>query len=249
MTVEIKCSQCGAGVEISEESGFIGCPYCDSRLYIETAQTVQHSYLKPGIKPEQVAAIISQELSKLELTQPVSVIQSELVFIPFWLIKLKTGLLRFPASELEISELRNFSIPVGAVIPYDPEIEGKAKVEMPELSLDNILASPKLEKQKDEIVKSELVHIPFYQANYKYLDQGFSAMVDAGAGKLYADSLPISASRQKDRYFLTLFAILSLLFLLEAFLIPKFWILLLAYLATGAGAWYLIQANIKQKGY
>ncbi len=247
--MEIKCSQCGAGLEVSEESGFIGCPYCDSRLYIETAQSVQHSYLKPGINPEQVAGVIAEELSKRELTQPVSVIQSELVFVPFWLIKLKNGLLRFPASELEIAELRDFSIPVGAVIPYDPEIEGKAKVEMPELSLDDILAGPKLEKRKDEIVKSELVHIPFYKTDYKYLDQVFSAMVDAGAGKLYADSLPVSASPQKDRYFLTLFAILSLIFLLEAYLIPKFWVLILVYLATGAGAWYLIQANIKQKGY
>jgi hypothetical protein len=106
-----------------------------------------------------------------------------------------------------------------------------------------------MKKVKDDIVKADLVHMPFYRVVYKYVDDNYEAMVDAGAGKLYADKLPASLGREKDKYFLALFGILSLIFLTEAFFVRGIWILLLVYLATGALSWYLVQANIKKKGY
>jgi len=249
--VEIKCSQCGAGIEISSESGFISCPYCDSRLYVETDRTIQHFYLKPGLKPEQIPGIISRELSKLELTESASVIESKLIYVPFWLIKLKDQTLRFPAGKLELAELKNFSFPVGALAPFEPELALSGEVEIPELDLDQLMNHPKLEKLKDEVLNSELVHIPFFRVDYTYQGQRYTAMIDAGAGKLYADKLPVSAGREKDRYFLIRFGILSLVFLLEAFLIPgkHFWVQIIVYVLTCGIAWYFIQAELKRLGY
>ncbi len=247
--VEIKCSQCGAAIAISPESGFITCPYCDSRLYLETGQTVAHSYLKPALKPEQVPGALVNGLAELELNRPVSLTESELVFVPFWEIKLKDGRLRFPASQLELAELGDFSIPAGAMVPYDAEIEQKAKVEMPEVGLDKIMHQPGIVKIKDSIEKADLVHVPFYKVVYKYGDESYSAMVDAGAGKLYADKLPVSLGREKDRYFLIRFGILSAVFLLEAFFVRGFWLLMLVAAATGATAWYLVGKDIAKKGY
>lgn len=247
--MEIKCSQCGASVGLSSESGFLNCPYCDSRLYVETDHSVQHYYLKPALQPEQIAGVISKELLKLELTQPTSIIESELVYVPFWLIKLKDQTLSFPASELELAELRNFTIPVGAMVPYEPELEQSARVEMPELGFEDLWRNPKMEKLRDEVLKSELVHIPFYRVVYTYQGLSYSALIDAGAGTMYADNLPASASQAKDRYFFKWFGLLSLIFFSEAFFIPKLWILVLAYLFTGGVAWYFLQQDLKRRGY
>ena len=247
--MEIKCTQCGAGVEISEESGFIVCPYCDSRLYIESDRTVRHFYLKPEVKPGEVAGVISRELFKQELKGEVSVVSVEPVFIPFWLIHLKQGEMRFPAAELANPELKDCAIPAGKLLPYEPELERKCKVEMPALSLEDLKQKPAMKETADSIERADLIHLPFYRVAYQYGGESFQAMVDAGQGKFYAERLPRGLSHEKDRYFLGLFAVLSLVFLLEAFFIPGFWFVLLAYAATGALAWYLVGKALEQKGY
>lgn len=249
--MEIKCSQCGAGIEVSPESGFIICPYCDSRLYLEEGKSVKHYYLKPALKPEQIPSLLNKELSKLELTQPAELIKSQLIYLPFWLIKLKEQILYFPASGLEIMALRSYSFPVGELVPYEPELEQKAKIEAAELALDTLLLQLGDKLCEEKIEKVELIHIPFYHLEYNYQAQQYQAMIDAGTGRLYADKLPSSATRTKDRYFLSRFAILSVVFLLEAFFIPNkfFWALILGYILTGTIAWYLLQKEIKQRGY
>jgi len=247
--MDIKCTQCGAGVEISEDSGFISCPYCDSRLYIESDRTVRHFYLKPEVKPNEIASIISKELFSRELKAEVAVVSADPVFIPFWLVRLKQGEMRFPAAELANPELQNCAIPAGKLVPYEPELEKKYKVEMPSLSLDELKKKPALEKAVNHIERTDLIHLPFYRVSYNYGNETFQAMVDAGEGKLYAEKLPRGLSREKDRYFLGLFAVLSLGFLLEAFFIPGFWFVLLAYAATGVLAWYLVRKALEQKGY
>jgi len=247
--VEIKCSQCGAAIEISPESGFITCPYCDSRLYLETGRTITHSYLQPRLKPEQVPGALVNDLAELELNRPVQVVETKLKYVPFWVIQLKNGRLRFPASQLELAELQEFSLPAGALLPYDPGIEQQAEVELPEAGLDKIMQQPNIVKIKDEIVKADLVHVPFYQVAYQYAEQRYHAMVEAGGGKLFADKLPESLGREKDRYFLILFGILSLVFLVESFLVRGLGMLLLVCGLTGAVAWYLVRKDIAQKGY
>lgn len=247
--MEIKCTQCGGGVGISEESGFIICPYCDSRLYVESEQTVRHLYLKPEVRPEQLSGIIGKELFKLELKGPVSVVSVAPVFLPFWLIHLKDDTLKVPAAELTNAELQKFAVPVGKLLPYDSGIEARHKVVMPELSLDQVLKRPLMEKAKGMIERSDLIHIPFYRVAYKYDDGSYQAMVDAGEGRLYAEKFPRGLSQEKDRYFLTLFGVLAAIFLVEAALIPKFWFTVLAYGITSAIGWYVVRKLLDQKGY
>ena len=247
--MDIKCTQCGAAVEINEEGGFLTCPYCDSRLYVESDQTVRHFYLKPEIKSEELAPIISKELFERELKGPVSVVESKIVFIPFWLIRLKEGALRFPAAELSNSELQDFKIPVGKLVPYDPEVGSSYNIEMPQLSLDDLKKKPVMEQVANKIEGTDLIHIPFYRVLYKYGADVFHAMVDAGEGKLYAEKLPRGLSKEKDRFFLVLFFALSVIFMIEAFLVPGFWRTVLAFTITGAISWYYIRALLGKKGY
>ena len=247
--MEVKCTQCGANIEITPESEFITCPYCDSRLYVEAESTVWHFYLKPRVSPEQLPGIVSRELAKYELNQPVELVEAKLVFIPFWLIRLEKGILRFPASELEIEELKKFKIPVGELLPYEVEIERKYQVELPELELEKILSLPLVERVKDQIQRVDLIHLPFYQLSYKYLEQIYSGLVDGAGGRFFAQEIPPSPSKEKDRYFMKWLALLSLIFLIEAFFLPRFWMILCAYLGTGILGWYVIKKDLEKKGY
>jgi len=249
MMVEISCTQCGANIEITEDSGFITCPYCDSRLYVEVDRTVRHLYLKPRISSNQLPGIISKALEKFELTQPVELTEAKLVFIPFWLLRLEKGILRFPASELEFEELKKFKIPVGELLPYEAEIERNYQVELPELELEEIFHLPLVERVKDQIQRVDLIHLPFYQVSYKYLEQIYSGLVDGAGGKFFAQQLPPSPSKEKDRYFMKWLGALSLIFLLEAFFLPRFWMILCAYLGTGVLGWYVIKKDLEKKGY
>jgi DNA-directed RNA polymerase subunit RPC12/RpoP len=247
--MDIKCTQCGAGIEITEESGFITCPYCDSRLYLEADRTVRHFYLKPEIRHDQLAAIIGKELFSRELKGPVEIASAEPLFIPYWLIRLKEGILHFPAAELTNTELQQFVVPVGKLEPYEEGLEKKYKMEMPHLSLDDLMKKPAMEQAKDSIERSDLIHIPFFKVFYHY-DQGtFQTMIDAGEGRMYAEKLPRGLSHEKDRYFMTLFLILSAVFMGEAMLMPHFWEVAISYLVTGVIAWYFIHKVLDAKGY
>lgn len=247
--VDIKCTQCGAGVEISEEGGFLTCPYCDSRLYVESDQTVRHFYLKPEIRADELASIIGKELFKRELKRPVSIIENKTAFIPFWLIRLKEGALRFPAAELANAELQDFKIPVGKLIPYDSEVGSNYKIEMPELSLDDLKKKPVMEKAADKIERCDLIHVPFHKVSYKYESGSFQAMVDAGEGKFYAENLPRGLSKEKDRFFMKLFLGLSIIFMVEAILFRGFWLTVAAFAVTGVISWYYLRSLLEKKGY
>ncbi len=247
--MEIKCTQCGAGIEIKEDSGFITCPYCDSRLYVETDQTVEHLYIKPRLQAEQLKGALGRELFKKELTQPVEVVSAKLIFIPFWLVRLDNGFLRVPASQLEFSEMKKFKIPVGKLAPYEPELERDYEVRLPEIDLNELLSMPQIKRFLDRIKKISLIHIPFWEISYKYEENIYQALIDAGSSQLFAEELPPSPSKAKDRYFMTWFGVLSGIFLLEAFLLPKFWMIALAYLGTGAISYYFLNKDLAKRGY
>jgi hypothetical protein len=247
--MEIKCTQCGAGVEINEEGGFLTCPFCDSRLYVESDQTVRHFYLKPEIKSEELGPIIARELFQRELKGDVAVIEHKAGFIPFWLVRLKERQLQFPAAELSNAELQDFKIPVGKLVPYDEEVGAKFNIEMPQLSLDDLKKRPAVEQLEKQIEGTDLIHVPFYRVKYKYGNGEFRAMMDAGQGNLYAEKLPRGLSKEKDRFFLMLFAALSVIFTVEAFLIPGFWLTVLAFVISGVAAWYYLRRLLEQKGY
>jgi len=247
--VEIKCTQCGAGVEIKEDSGFLACPYCDSRLYLESDRTVRHFFLQPEIRPEQVSGAVSRELFTRELKGPVQVGAAEPFFIPFWLLRMKDGALRFPAAELENLELQKFAIPAGKLVPYDSSAESQYRIETPDLSLDQLMQKPALEEAKDRIERSDLIHVPFYKVAYSYQGASYQAMVDAVEGGVYAEQMPAGISGEKDAYFMTLFVILSLVFVAEAFILRGFWLTLLGYAITSAAAWQVVSRLLDRKGY
>jgi len=247
--MEIKCAQCSAKIEISPETGFVNCPYCDSRLYLDMDQAVRHLYLKPLLSPEQLTGIIIRELAPLELKNPIKVIEANLSFVPFWLIRLKNTVLSFPAQELELMELKNFKIPTGQLLPYEADLEKRYLVEMPIISLEDIKQMPEVEEFKEKIESADLIHIPFYQVIYQSDEVRYRALIDAIQGKLYAEIFPPALSKEKDRYFMSLFIVLSLVFFVEAFFIHKFWILVLAYLGTFGISGYVIQKILAKKGY
>ena len=94
-----------------------------------------------------------------------------------------------------------------------------------------------------------MIHVPFYRVFYKYGENVFHAMVDAGEGKLYTEKLPRGLSKEKDQFFLVLFFALSFIFMIEAFLVPGFWLTVLAFAITGAISWYYIRSLLEKKGY
>jgi hypothetical protein len=247
--MQIKCTQCGAGLDITEDTGFIVCPFCDSRLYLESDRTVRHFYLQPVIKAKDVAGFIGKELSRRELKDPAQVISAHIVFIPFWLVRMKETTLSYQAADLEYSVFEQLKIPVGELIPYESELEGKFEVQAPEVSLEQIMKKQELDEYKDKVERVDLIHIPFYKVRYSYKSAAYHSLVDACSGVAYAENFPASISKEKDRFFMIIFAVLSVVFTVEAFALPGFLFPMLAFVITGAGAWFYVSRLLNRKGY
>ena len=49
----IKCTQCGADVEVQQDETFIDCPYCASALFLDKRKVVFHYVIASNFKPNE----------------------------------------------------------------------------------------------------------------------------------------------------------------------------------------------------
>jgi hypothetical protein len=250
--MDIKCTQCGAGVPITEDAAFIRCPFCDTALYVETDRTVTHYYLPAQAPVNDLPLYLRRKLAGFEVKDEVAVKGVTLVFFPYWRFDLATGKSHcLPAAAAPFEDLHRLKMPAGDLKLFDPpKLEPHRVIEPQVLLVDAALeVKTELANEAAQFTASSLVHLPLYFVGYACQGKDFRAVVDAVAGEVYADDWPPGPQREKDRA-LGLIALLAVgLFLFEAALIPGLWLTLAAYALTALGLYYLARGVLQRMGW
>lgn len=216
--MEVKCTQCGGAVPIKEHQGLAKCSYCGSSLYLDINEGIVHLIARPKLSQKELPILLQTFLEKKERKGLPSITRTNLIFWPFWQTSEINGKgALFPASSSPITALEDASISALATEPFNEEIAENSHVEAPIESVYDFLIKSGLKTQK-----VKLLHIPFYQVIYNYGSATeYEVWVDAITGQLFADKLPPTFSKEKDKLYLKMAGLAAGVYILIALLVSS----------------------------
>jgi hypothetical protein len=197
----VTCTQCGGELHPDQGQIFLTCPYCNSTVYLDKSQVVFHWYLAPTLDEAKARAALARWMAGNEtvkdLDKKAQLQGSTFEYFPVWYFKRrapegKETILLEPAAATSVSEIRHLNLPAGDLRRYDPALEAQAH--MPSVPLASVLGW--LEERRippQEIAERALVHLPIYTFKYAFAGQPYTALVEAGTGRVLANIFPAKA--------------------------------------------------------
>lgn len=197
--MNIKCTQCGADVAVQQDETFIDCPFCGSALYLDKKKVVFHYVINSNFKPNEAEGNLKRWMAGnhtvKDLDSKAVMGKSKFYYFPVWYFKVKDAagdkIFIQPAASTSVSEIKKISIPAGALKFYEKNLYNDDDMVPPDVLLDSArtwLQSTGV--STDNIAEAALVHIPFYQFSYTYLNQSYTAVVEASSGQVFANIYP-----------------------------------------------------------
>jgi hypothetical protein len=199
----LQCVQCGGELHPDEGQIFLTCPYCSSTVYLDKSQVVFHWYLAPTLDEEKARSALRRWMAGNEtvkdLDQKARLTGSTFEYFPLWYFKRRTGdkvkveeIILEPAAAIAISEVRSLNLPAGDLRRYETSLDAQAH--SPSVPLPTALSW--LEERnitRSELAEQALVHVPVYTFKYDYRGQPYTALVEAGTGRVLANIYPAKA--------------------------------------------------------
>ena len=238
--MEVKCTQCGGSVPVKTDQGAARCDFCGSSLYISLRDGFLHYLISPMVPEKDVPKVLQTYLEKKERRSSFKVKRTSRVYWPFWEVQEGDNVKTYIAATNPITALEDAEIPPGNARPFLAEEIGSDWVEPPSERVEDIIAREGISPGK-----IRLIHLPFWIVNYEYDGVSYEAWMDAVRGHVYADELPPTFEKLKDRlYAYTAFAIFAIFFII-GISVPKPNIAFLAYIAASLplffGAKYMLR--------
>jgi hypothetical protein len=197
----VKCTQCGGELHPDEGQIFLTCPYCSSTVYLDKSQVVFHWYLASTLDEARARAALAEWMSGNEtvkdLDKKAQVIGSSFEYFPIWYFKRRSAhgkeeIALEPAAATSVSEIRRLPLLAGDLRKYEDSVEAQATP--PTVPLDAALRWAEARQiPRHEIAETALVHLPLYTFKYNYVGQPFTAIVEAGTGRVFANIYPAKA--------------------------------------------------------
>jgi hypothetical protein len=220
VTPSVSCTQCGGELSPGEGQIFLTCPYCSATIYLDPSQVVFHWFLAPTIDSQQAGGQLNRWMSGnqtvKDLDKKAQVIDQTFQYFPLWYFLAamdhhETPLLE-AAAAISTTELARLELPAGDLKPYAPATESQAVP--PTVPLETAQGWVQQKHPGAIIKQSSLVHIPIHIFHYTYRKQTFTAVVEAGTGRVLANIYPAKA----EAPYLLAGAITALVYLFLAFL-------------------------------
>ena len=238
--MEVKCTQCGGAVSVKTDQGIAQCNYCGSSLFISLQDGFLHYLLRPLVPQKDVQKVLQTYLERRERKSSFTIKRTSRVFWPFWQAQDEDSHRTFIGATNPITSLEEADIPPGEPRPFLAEETGSDWIEPPSERVEDII-------KREGITpgKIRLIHLPFWIVDYVYDNVSYEAWVDAVRGNIFADDLPPTFEKEKDRlYALVAFVIFGAFFVI-GILIPKPNIAFLAYIAATIPLYYIAKRMLK----
>ena len=241
--MEVKCSQCGGAVPVREQEGVANCQFCGASLYVDLSESVGHFLIKPVLKEKNLPPQLTTWLARKERRGALHVNKASLIFWPFWEIHDEDDRTkRLMASAHPVTALEDAAIIAGQQEPYtEASLEG-GYAQPPQGALRDFLQRTGLKAKK-----ALLIHQPFWQARYSYGDIEYEAWVDAVRGEIYADDLPPTFAKKKERIYQKAIAILFVSYMVMGALIPDGNMAVAAMIVASIPLYFLIDWMVKEE--
>ena len=74
LSMQIKCTQCGADVTVQQDETFIECPFCASALFLDKRKVVFHYLLNSNFKPNEAEGNLKRWMAGNHTVKDLSLI-------------------------------------------------------------------------------------------------------------------------------------------------------------------------------
>jgi DNA-directed RNA polymerase subunit RPC12/RpoP len=197
--MQIKCTQCGADVDVQQDETFIECPYCNSSLFLDKRKVVFHYVIANNFKPNEAEGNLKRWMAGnhtvKDLDKKSQIAKTSFYYFPVWYFKTKDAsgdkLYIQPAASTSVSEIKKINIPAGSLKFYEKTQYNENEMVQPDVLYDS--AQKWLQDSGvdlNTVSEAALVHIPFYQFYYYFNNHTYTSLVEASSGEVYANIYP-----------------------------------------------------------
>ena len=190
----IKCTKCGAPIDIDPGQRIAKCKYCDSQIFIDRSGAGFFYIIPFMLNATQAQSTFkrwsagSKMARDLEAQAHISILRQS--YFPVYMFKRDVGgreqVLVQPARSTTLPGMRNLKIPPGDLKVFDQKysVEG-AEVVQPDMDmmayLDTLPGKP---------LEQALVFFPTWIIEYAYKVRKYSAVIDGSSGEIFATDYP-----------------------------------------------------------
>lgn len=197
----LSCAQCGGELHPDEGQIFLTCPYCNSAVYLDKSRVVFHWYLAPTLDEGKARGALARWMAGNETVKDLDtkskITGSTFEYFPVWYFKYRDTagreqVLIEPAAATSISEIRQIQLPAGDLRKYESQIDAQAHTPSVPLGAALEWLSGR-QISREQVIEQSLVHIPLYTFKYTYGKTTYTAIVEAGTGRVVANIFPAKA--------------------------------------------------------
>ena len=197
--MEIRCTQCGAAVEVAPDVRLLACPYCETALVVDGSQVLFREAMRPTVDSAEAPAHLRRFLAGTKtvagLDREARIGQPEMVWFPFWAFTVAGGsgeqVELMPAAPSSLQGLQGLALPAGATRKMTPELERFGRIVEPEIPVET--ARTWLgERHGGEVPvrRTVLYHLPLHLFTYSWKGAEYRAAVDAVTGRVFPANYP-----------------------------------------------------------
>jgi DNA-directed RNA polymerase subunit RPC12/RpoP len=236
--MEIRCANCSAKINLERDDPFLKCPFCDSTLFLDRAQTFKRFQLPPSVSEARARSGLIEELSRREMPR-LPILEMKGLLLPFWGVRGKESGDTFPAFSPLPAALHGFRLPpAGALVSAEPP-DGFEPIPCS----DNTSA---LWQNHPDAGAFSLYLVPFYRISFGTEKASYTAWLDAVVGSVHLEQTPPPLSGRITRRFWSALTLLFCLFGAEAFLLEG-WIALVVVAATAAACYPALRGFLEKE--
>jgi DNA-directed RNA polymerase subunit RPC12/RpoP len=196
------CTQCGGELHPDAGQIFLTCPYCGASVYLDRSKVVFHWALEPTLDEQKAAGALKRWMAGNEtvkdLDQKSSLQSAAFEYFPVWQFKyrLKGGAeteALLPAAATSVSEIQRLTLPTGDLHKYTADLDGRSRLPTVPLPAAESWLNQQRGVPVESITERTLVHLPIYTFKYAYKNKPYTALVEAGTGRVFANIFPAKA--------------------------------------------------------
>ncbi len=199
--MEVRCTQCGAAIEVAPDVRVLACPYCGTALAVSAEGAVFHETMVPTVDPGEAVShlrrFLAGDATVANLDREARIGPAELSYFPFWGFRVRQGgeerTVLMPAAPSSLQGLQGLALPAGESRPMTGEVAGDAPVLEPDVPMSTAEEWLRQRREGVQVVQRVLYHLPMYTLRYQWRGKRYTAGVDAVSGRVFPADFPAKA--------------------------------------------------------
>jgi len=212
----VRCSQCGAAINRTDERRFFTCPFCCSSLVLEGGRSFACLIMEHDRHDEWVRALFSERLKSSGKSDGLKDAHVELSYYPFWFIRTADGLsFARPAAHTPYPELSSVKVPPGRITHFDEANPPPGAIIPFTIPPEAVFGGEG--ERTGAVERIDLMYLPIYSARFSYGRTSHTASIVGDSPRVYC-TLPPTVLKTASARPLIFFAVVFLVMVLAGYL-------------------------------